>query len=94
MESIKETVASIMQGLGSKKTAQGDIDPQAWLKKVLTKREIRHIKVKYFRKGILGLSVDSSSWLYSYTLKKPSLLNKLRAQSSAIKDIQLRIGDV
>ena len=64
MEAIKDTVASVLKKLSAKKSETQDGDPEEWLKKVLTKKELEHIKFKYFKKGLLGVSVDSSSWLY------------------------------
>jgi hypothetical protein len=94
MELIKDTVSSVMQGMEAKKAGIGEADPQELLKKVLTKKELGHIKFNYFRKGILGLRVDSPSWLYSLSLKKEGLLLKLNKKSSAVKDIRFRIGEI
>jgi len=77
-----------------KKSGISADEPQEWLKKVLTKKELGHIKFNYFRKGLLSLNVDSSSWLYSLNLQKESLLEKLKKCSSEIKEIRLRIGEV
>ncbi len=70
MEILKKTLDSVMQDLCAKQKAAPDADPQEWLKKTLTKKELGHIKVKYFSKGVLGLNVDSSAWLYSLSLQK------------------------
>jgi len=94
MEQIKDTIAQVMQGLQKKKTHPAKDDPGDLLKKVLTKRELEHIKFHYFRKGVLGLYVDSSSWLYNFNLKKENILRELNQRSRAIKDIRLRIGDL
>jgi hypothetical protein len=94
METIKDVVLHVIEDLETKKLHPEIDQPQAWLKKVLTKRELSHIKFNYFRKGVLGLWVDSSSWLYGLNLKKEDLLGKLRANSGAIKDIHFRIGEV
>ena len=93
MEVIKATVDSVMQGLKKKKAAAPADEPQEWLKKVLTKKELGHIKFNYFKKGVINVNVDSSSWLYGLTLKKEELLEGLRKQSSKIKDIHFRIGE-
>lgn len=91
MESIKDTLKNVMEGLKAK---QNDDDPQVLLKKILTKKELAHIKFNYFRKGILGLSVDSSSWLYKLNLEKEDILQGLNRENKAVKDIRLRIGEV
>lgn len=94
MKAIKDTVINVMQGLEGKLTGACDDAPQALLNKVLTKKELGHIKFNYFRKGTLNLLVDSSSWLYNLTLKKEDLLLKLNKKSCVIKDIRFRIGEI
>jgi len=94
MELLKNTVERVILGLKVKKNSSCDADPEQWLKKALTKKELRHIKVKYFYKGILGLSVDSSAWLYVLTLKKEELLGKLKKENPALKNINFRIGEI
>ncbi|MBI4706751.1 MAG: DUF721 domain-containing protein [Candidatus Omnitrophica bacterium] len=64
------------------------------LKKVLTKSEMEHIKINYFKNGSLHLFVDSSSWLYSLNLKKETILKQLQRENKNIKDLKFRIGDV
>ena len=94
MEPIKNTLADLMCQLDAKKTVFQDTGPQQWLKKTLTKKELGHIRVKYFSKGILGLSVDSSAWLYILSLKKEELLKELKKENPELKNINFRIGEV
>jgi len=94
MEHLKDTIDALMAGLSEKNSgARGD-NPEQWLKKALTKKELQHIKVKYFRNGVLGLSVDSSAWLYVLSLRKEELLNKLKQGNPGLKNINLRIGEI
>ena len=94
MELLKNTIDQVMRGLESKKSGPSGADPRDWLKKSLTKKELGHIKVKYFNRGILGLSVDSSAWLYILSLKKEELLNRLKKENPGLKNINLRIGEL
>jgi len=94
MEKIKETLNTVFRDLLAKKNAGPQDGPDDWLRKTLTKKELGHIKLQYFRKGILGLIVDSSVWLYSLGLKKESLLQQLKGYSKEIKDIRFSIGDL
>jgi hypothetical protein len=94
MEPIKDTISSLMQEWGTKKRRTLTDDPWVLLKKALTKKELRHIKFNYFRKGVLGLYVDSSGWLYALSLQKQNLLSKLSVKSCAIKDIRFRLGEL
>ena len=91
---MKNTLDELMRSLSSKKTNSSGADPQEWLKKALTKKELGHIKVKYFSKGVLGLSVDSSAWLYILSLKKEDLLNRMKKENPELKNINLRIGEI
>ena len=93
MEAIKETVVHVMQRLKTKKSGAGDKDPGDSLKKILTKKELQHIKVNYLKKGVLCLRVDSSAWLYNFNLKKESLITKLNKEFGSIKDIRFYIGE-
>ncbi len=92
MDHIKNVVYGVIEGWAAKSAGAGEDAPRAWLKKVLTKKELAHIKFNYFKKGVLGVWVDSSVWLYSLSLKKSNLLEQLRAVSSGVKDIRFRIG--
>lgn len=93
MNSIKETLQEVMRNIEAKRTRCVNNDPEAWLKNVLTKKELKHIKFNYFRKGILSISVDSSGWLYTLNLRKGELLDKLRSTSATIEDIRFRLGE-
>ena len=84
----------MMRDLTLNRAAQKGQDPQEWLKLALTKRQMRHIKVKYFRKGILGLSVDSSGWLYTFSLQKARIVRQLQEQAPLLKDVHFSVGEV
>jgi len=94
MERIKDTIQAVMGDLKAGKTGFPADAPEELLKKILTKRELKHIKFNYFKRGVLGASVDSSSWLYQISLRKEDLLAQLTAKSKAIKDIRFRLGDI
>ena len=91
---MKNTIDEVMRSLTLKKTGFSGADPQECLKKALTKKELGHIKVKYFSKGVLGLSVDSSAWLYILSLKKEELMDKLKKQNLGLKNINFSIGEI
>lgn len=94
MEAISRTILSVIKELENKKSGLSDDAPEAWLKKVLTKKELGHIKFNYFKKGILGASVDSSAWMYNLNLKKTKLLEQLKRENAQVKDLRFRIGDI
>ncbi len=93
MERISGAINVVMKELTTKKGTDSGSDPQGWLKKSLTKKDLGHIKFNYFRKGVLGVSVDSSARLYRLGLQKNDLLVSLRKFSSEIKDIRFTIGE-
>lgn len=86
MENIKETVKNVMQKLFKD-------DPEVLLQKTLDKKDLKHIKFVYFKKGVLGINVDSSTWFYHLNLQKQDLLVKLGKKSSSIKDIRFHLGE-
>jgi len=94
MEQISKTIETVIRELTTQKTAAGGEGPEAWLRKALTKKELGHIKFHYFRKGVLGILVDSSVWLYSLNLKKEALLKKIQGSSREVKEVRLSIGDL
>lgn len=94
MEQIKDTIGRLLDGIRNHNTLSGQNDPEAWLKKVLTKKELRHIKCNYFRNGTISVNVDSSVWLYQLNLRKKDLLFQLTQESSIIQDIHFRLGEV
>ncbi len=91
MQTIKDIIPDVIQGLEAKKHAQDE--PELLLKRVLPKKELGHAKFRYLRKGVLGITVDSSGWIYQLNLQKPELLAKLSKKSKAIKDIRFYIGE-
>jgi hypothetical protein len=94
MEAIKNTVGAVMQALKAGKGSCPEAKSEAALKKVLTKKELKHIKLHYFKKGILGIKVESSAWLYKLSLEKEKLLNSLRNELAGVKDIRFSIGEI
>lgn len=95
MEAIKETVNNVIKNLQKRqKKVPGKNSPEQALKKILSKKEQAHAEFNYFRKGALGVKVDSSTWLYYLNLQKGILLDKLRRSLKDIKEIHFSIGDV
>jgi predicted nucleic acid-binding Zn ribbon protein len=94
MEEIKATILEVMQELEARRQGVSKDSPEVSLKKIFTKKELGHIKINYLKKGILGIGVDSSAWLYQLNLQKDKLLNKIRKQPGKIKDIRFRLGQI
>ncbi|MCX5694324.1 MAG: DciA family protein [Candidatus Omnitrophica bacterium] len=94
MELLNKTLNQVMRQLSEKKTNFLGNGPEQWLKKALTKKELGHIRVKYFQKGVLSINVDSSTWLYVLSLKKEDLLAQLKKENPELKSISFRIGEI
>ncbi len=94
MDRIKDLVEDVIRNLTVKKLNDLGTNPEEWLKKTLTKKELGHIKFHYFRKDVLGVRVDSSAWMYSLSLKKEALLNKIKEYNPKVKAIHFSIGDI
>lgn len=94
MEPIKDTVRDVIQSWQKRKPAAPEGGPEELLKKILTKKELGHIKVNYLKKGALHINVDSSTWLYHLNLRKEKILAKLRGSSRGIKEIRFFIGEI
>ncbi|MDD4893851.1 MAG: DciA family protein [Candidatus Omnitrophica bacterium] len=92
MQTIKDVVAGVLKGLKEKKQAKDS--PEFLLKQALHRKELVHTKFRYLHKGVLGITVDSSAWLYQLNLQKPKLLEKLCKKSKDIKDIHFYIGEI
>ncbi|MDD5653390.1 MAG: DciA family protein [Candidatus Omnitrophica bacterium] len=94
MELIKETIKGVFENLAAKQKEISSANPEELLKKILTKEEFRHIRIKYFKKGVLCLHADSSSWLYFFNLHKNDLLAGLQKSAPEIKGIRFYLGEV
>lgn len=93
MDSIKDVLGQYLEELHKKQLIREKDNPEVLLKKVLTKREIRHIKFNYFKAGVLGVFVDSSSWLYYFGVKKDALIKQMQQYSNIVKDIRFSLGE-
>lgn len=94
MEAIKDTILQVFKNIEAKKPGSGALDPQEWFKNALTKKELGHIKFRTLRKGVVYLNVDSSSWLYYFSLQKERFLSRFKEKFSEAHEIRLRLGEV
>jgi len=93
MEKLSDTITSVIRELTAKRTVAG-VGPQEWLKNILTRNELRHIKFHYFRKGTMGFYVDSAAWKYNFNLKKEGLLKNIVKYEPQAKELRFSIGEV
>lgn len=95
MQVIKEIIPGIIQGLKVKRKKAGPAStPQAVLKKILGKRELKHAKFAYWKNNVFGITVDSSVWLYQLNLGKEELCKKLQQELPQAKELRFRLGSL
>jgi len=92
MQTIKYAIKDFMLGLRKKERLSARSSPERMLKVALAKKDLQHVRFSYFKKGILGIEVDSSSRLYLLSLRKEDLLERLRKKLNGVKDIRFRLG--
>ncbi len=92
MDDIKSTIASVLKNLETRSEQNRVADPARFFNEVFTKKELKHIKPAYFRKGIVAVTVDTSGWMYLLSLRKHEILGKLRALDKEVRDIRFVIG--
>ena len=94
-EDIKDILRKIVkkieeQGLGKKEKIS-----QAW-EKAAGERAILHSRPVSLTRKILTVEVDSSTWLYSLSLKKRFILKDIKKELERYKidDIRFRMGNI
>jgi hypothetical protein len=94
VETLKETIEDLMRKWEKPKNPGSPEDLRGVLKIIFTKKELGHVALCYFNKGILAVSVDSSSRLYALSLQKEEMLRKLRAKTKVVvQDIRFTLGE-
>lgn len=94
MEAIKDTLFSVIKKLDAQRQGLNREDPEVILKKVLAKNDFEHVKFSYFKKGVLGIKVDSSTRLYHLSLRKKKILSAIGKDIEGIKELRFYIGEV
>ena len=70
MEQIKNVIRCVVGQISARVSRSDCFTPEEWLKKSLTRKELGHIKFYYFRRGVLGIKVDSSAWKHNFYYAK------------------------
>ena len=94
MDDIKSTIAAVLKDLETRKDQTVALDPAQYFSKIFSKKELAHLQLAYFRKGILAITVDSATWLYYLSMRKQEMLRKLAALSAEVKDVRFVIGEI
>ena len=94
MELLKDRLNLILEGLKKNNKFLQQEEVFDLLKNAVSRKEFKHLKPIWFRDGILRVNVDSSAWLYQFSLKKDQILKSINDKSAIVKDINFRIGDI
>jgi hypothetical protein len=92
MEKLGETVKQVLDDLSRKRGNDGAPSIQERFSSLLTAKEKEHASAMYFRKGILGVTVDSSSWMYYFITRKKDLLSGMSGHLKGLNDIKFTVG--
>lgn len=92
---LGELVKKVIKKLGGKGHLGEEEIINAWAF-VVGRKAARHTKPVSFRKSVLLINVNESSWLYELTIRKKEILKGLaaRLEGKKLKDIRFRIGEV
>ena len=88
MEHIRQTLSGVIQAIAEKRSPESE-GALAAFEASLSARERKHVKCAGFKAGVLTVNVDSSAWLYQFSLKKEDLVKK-----TGLKNIRFRIGEI
>lgn len=94
-EDIKGIICKVVtkierRGIGKKEKAL-----VVW-HKIVGEKAASHSRPVNIKRGVLTIEVDSSTWLYEFSLRKKAILKETEKELKAegVKDIKFRMGDV
>ena len=94
VESLGSIMGSLLKDLGLEERVKVGRLFSLW-DEIVGEQVARHARPVEYRRGILVVSVDSSTWLAELSqYMKPEILKKLRSRAGSlvIKDIKFRMG--
>ena len=91
MDQIKGPLDSLLKQL---KSRVREIDPEQVVAECFPAKEAEHLRYRSLAKGVLRISVDSSTWLYYFNLHKKRLMEAVTARLPEVKEIVFSIGDI
>jgi predicted nucleic acid-binding Zn ribbon protein len=92
---LENILKDVIKNLSRKRPGEEEIG-DAWAK-AAGEAAARHSRPVSFRKSVLVVNVDGSSWLYELTTQKRGILATLERDlkgKKRVKDIRFRIGDI
>jgi len=94
-EDIKGILRKIVKKIEEQGPGKKEKISQAW-QKAAGEKAILHSRPVSLTRKVLTVEVDSSTWLYSLSLKKRSILKNIKKdlEQYKIEDIRLKMGDI
>ena len=86
MDSLKHIVEDVLKDIKEKEASVKDRNALPILEKILNKKQIKHIRVHSFKKGVLKIEADSTSMIFYLNLKKKTIIKELIKQTGIQKD--------
>jgi len=91
MDQIKGPLDSLLKEL---KVRVRDTDPEKAVAECFSGKEAEHARFRSLAKGVLRISVDSSTWMYYFNLHKKRLMQAVTARLPEVKEIVFLIGEI
>ena len=92
--SLEDIVGSLISRLDREKKQKGDRVSSAWVQAV-SKKTQQHSRPVSFKRGILMVIVENSTWLYELTMEKRQIIkrfNEAYKGRQKLTDIRYRVG--
>lgn len=92
---LGDLLAGVIKNLAGQERLGEEEISWAW-KEAAGKAAARHSRPVSFRRAVLIVNVENSSWLYELTVRRRRIIAALEAalEDKKIKDIRFRIGDI
>jgi len=93
--SIEDILKDVIKDIGGKGRFSEEEIAGLWAESA-GEAAARHSKPVAFKKAVLTVNVDGSSWLYELTTKKKEIIKKLEGKfaNKKVREIRFRIGEV
>lgn len=91
---IKDIVGSLLNKIEKGGFQKAGATREAWLKTV-DEKTAEHTNPVNFKKGVLTVIVENSSWLYKMTLEKRDIIKKFNEHYTGrqkVIEIKIRVG--
>ena len=93
--SIENILKDVIKNLGGKDRPTEEDVVLFWAG-AAGEKAAKHSKPVMFKKSVLTVNVDDSSWLYELTTKKKEIIRNLEGSfgSKKVKEVRFRIGEL